>query len=79
MVMGPADHPDKAIIVKRLATDGSNWPLWKATFVGDLSSILIGSAGMELKAKNISKKSLSHQKTVSLLVSTSFQLGIAPI
>ena len=28
--------------------------------VGDLSYILIGSAGMELKAKNISKKSLSY-------------------
>ena len=41
--------------------------------VGDLSYILIGSAGMELKAKNISKKSLSYQKTVSLLVSISFQ------
>ena len=47
--------------------------------VGDLSYILIGSAGTELKAKNISKKSLSHQKTVSLLVSISFQWGIAPI
>ena len=29
--MGPADHPDKAVVVERLATDGSNWPLWKAT------------------------------------------------
>ena len=31
MVMGPANHPDKSVAVKRLATDGSNWPLWKAT------------------------------------------------
>ena len=31
MVMGPTDHPDKAVAVERLATDGSNWPLWKAT------------------------------------------------
>ena len=31
MVMGPANHPDKSVGVKRLATDGSNWPLWKAT------------------------------------------------
>ena len=31
MVMGPADHPDKAVAVERLATDGLNWPVWKAT------------------------------------------------
>ena len=31
MVMGPADHSDKSLAVERLATDGSNWPLWKAT------------------------------------------------
>ena len=31
MVMGPANHPDKAVAVERLDTDGSNWPLWKAT------------------------------------------------
>ena len=31
MVMGPANHPDKSVTVERLATDGSNWPLWKAT------------------------------------------------
>ena len=31
MVMGPADHSDKSLAVKRLATDGSNWPLWKAS------------------------------------------------
>ena len=30
MVMGPADNPDKSLGVERLATDGSNWPLWKA-------------------------------------------------
>ena len=29
--MGPANHSDKAVAVERLATDGSNWPLWKAT------------------------------------------------
>ena len=31
MVMGPADHLNKAVAVERLATYGSNWPLWKAT------------------------------------------------
>ena len=31
MVMGPANHSDKAVAVKRLATNGLNWPLWKAT------------------------------------------------
>ena len=31
MVMGPADHPDKVVVVERLATDGLNWPLWKVT------------------------------------------------
>ena len=31
MVMGPANHPDKAVVVERLAIDESNWPLWKAT------------------------------------------------
>ena len=31
MVMGPTDNPDKSLAVKRLATDRSNWPLWKAT------------------------------------------------
>ena len=31
MVMGPTDHPDKAVAVERLATDRLNWPLWKAT------------------------------------------------
>ena len=31
MVMGPADHSDKSLAVERLANDGSNWPLWKAT------------------------------------------------
>ena len=30
--MGPAsDKPDKLLAVKRLATDGTNWQLWKAT------------------------------------------------
>ena len=29
--MSPANHLDKSLAVKRLATDGSNWPLWKAT------------------------------------------------
>ena len=31
MVMVPANHPDKSLAVERLATDESNWPLWKAT------------------------------------------------
>ena len=31
MVMGPANHLDKSVAVKRLATDGSNWRLLKAT------------------------------------------------
>ena len=31
MVMDPAHHPDKSVAVERLATDGLNWPLWKAT------------------------------------------------
>ena len=29
--MGPADHSDKLLAVERLATNGSNWPLWKVT------------------------------------------------
>ena len=47
-------------------------PCAKAKCWGFVISILIGSTGMELKAKNISKKSLSYQKTVSILVSISF-------
>ena len=31
MVMHSANHPDISLAVKRLATDGSNWPLWKTT------------------------------------------------
>ena len=31
MVMGPTNHPDKAVAFDRLATDRLNWPLWKAT------------------------------------------------
>src|SRR3979490_1197163 len=29
--MGPGDRSDKLMAVEKLATDGSNWPLWKAT------------------------------------------------
>ena len=36
--MGPTDHPDKAVVVKTLATDGSNWPLWKATLTSYFES-----------------------------------------
>ena len=38
MVMGPADHSDKSLAVERLATDGSNWPLWKATLTSYFES-----------------------------------------
>ena len=38
MVMGLANHPDKSVAVKRLATDGSNWPLWKATLMSYFES-----------------------------------------
>ena len=38
MVMGPTDKPDKSLAVERLATDGSNWPLWKATLMSYFES-----------------------------------------
>ena len=31
MVMGPTDKSDKILAVERLATNGTNWPLGKAT------------------------------------------------
>ena len=36
--MGPADHSDKSLAVERLATDWSNWPLWKATLTSYFES-----------------------------------------
>ena len=36
--MGPANKPDKSLAAKRLATDGSNWPLWKATLMSYFES-----------------------------------------
>ena len=36
--MGPANHSDKSLAVKRLVTDGSNWPLWKATLTNYFES-----------------------------------------
>ena len=36
--MGPTDHSDKSLAVERLATDGSNWPLWKATLTSYFES-----------------------------------------
>ena len=29
--MGPTNHSDKVVAVKRLATDRLHWPLWKTT------------------------------------------------
>ena len=31
--MGPTNKPDKSLAVERLATYGSNWPLWRATLL----------------------------------------------
>ena len=37
--MGAAsDKPDKLLAVDRLATDGMNWPLWKATLMSYFKS-----------------------------------------
>ena len=38
MVMGPTNKPDKSLGVERLATDGSNWPLWRATLMSYFES-----------------------------------------
>ena len=38
MVMGPANKSDKLLAVERPATDGTNWPLWKATLMSYLKS-----------------------------------------
>ena len=38
MVMGSTDLPDKSVAVERLAMDGSNWPLWKATLTSYFKS-----------------------------------------
>ena len=38
MVIGPADHSDKSVAVERLATEGSNWPLWKVTLMSYFES-----------------------------------------
>ena len=39
LVMGPASNkPDKLLAVERLATDGMNWPLWKATLMSYFES-----------------------------------------
>ena len=31
--MGPGDKLEKTVAVEKLATDGSNWPLWRATML----------------------------------------------
>jgi hypothetical protein len=31
--MGPRDRSEKLLGVEKLATDGSNWPLWQATLM----------------------------------------------
>jgi transposase InsO family protein len=36
--MGPADKSDKLLGVERLNTDGSNWPLWRATLLSYFES-----------------------------------------
>ena len=36
--MGPANKPDKSLAVERLAIDGSNWPLRKATLMSYFES-----------------------------------------
>ena len=37
--MGPTTNkPDKQLAVNRLATDGMNWPLWKATLMSYFKS-----------------------------------------
>ena len=34
MVIGLGDkHSEKVVAVEKLATDGSNWPLWRATML----------------------------------------------
>ena len=38
MVMGPANKSDKLLAVERPATDGTNWPLWKATLMSYFKS-----------------------------------------
>ena len=38
MVMGPGDKSEKAVAVEKLATDGSNWPLWRATMLSFFES-----------------------------------------
>ena len=35
---GPEDKAFKAVTVEKLATDGSNWPLWKATMLSYFKS-----------------------------------------
>ena len=36
--MGPGDKSEKAVTVEKLATDGSNWPLWRATMLSFFES-----------------------------------------
>ena len=36
--MGPGDKSEKAVAVETLATDGSNWPLWRATMLSFFES-----------------------------------------
>ena len=36
--MGPRDNSEKAVAVEKLATDGSNWPLWRATMLSFFES-----------------------------------------
>ena len=36
--MGPGDKLEKTVAVEKLATDGSNWPLWRATMLSFFES-----------------------------------------
>ena len=38
MVIGPGDKSEKAVAVEKLATDGSNWPLWRVTMLSFFES-----------------------------------------
>ena len=38
MVMGTHEGSTKLVVVEKLATDGSNWPLWKATMLSYFKS-----------------------------------------